>query len=436
MVAIMSNPRYLAIRLLCKTFSDGSFSNIQLNSGLKNSELDDRDKKLCSAIYYGVIERKIYLDYIIDKFSSRPVNKLDNTVLNILRCGIYQILFMDNIPDNASVNESVSLTKKFGKTSASGMVNAILRNFIRNNKTVELPKNITERMSVEYSAPPDFVKSLIDDYGKDLTDNLLSDALGNPPVTVRMNPLKCTEQQFMESFKGKAIKNDILPYCFELSGDVTNTEPFKKGFFHVQDLASQLCCMALSPNENDSVLDICSAPGGKTFTMAELMNGKGKIMALDLYEKRVKLVQDGARRLGLSNITVSDNDGSVYNPDLPKFTKILCDVPCSGLGAIRRKPEIKYKDFKDFDRLPALQYRIADISLKYLETGGEMVYSTCTLRKAENIYVVEKLLANHDEIEPVVLPEPLGKKFGSNADIFPCHFGSDGFFIAKFRKVR
>lgn len=432
----MSNPRYIAVKLLCKTFSNESFSNIQLNSGLKNSDLDERDKKLCSAIYYGVIERKIYLDYIIDKFSSRPVHKLDNTILNILRCGIYQILFMDNIPDNASVNESVSLTKKFGKSSASGMVNAILRNFIRNNKTVEFPKNIIERMSIEYSAPSDFVKSLINDYGKDLTENLLSDALGNPPVTVRMNPLKCTEQQFIESFNGKAIKNNILPYCFEISGDVTNTESFKKGFFHVQDLASQLCCTALSPNENDSVLDVCSAPGGKTFTMAELMNGKGKIMALDLHEKRVKLVQDGAKRLGLSNITVADNDGSKYNPDLPKFTKILCDVPCSGLGAIRRKPEIKYKNFKDFDGLPALQYQIADISLKYLEVGGEMVYSTCTLRKNENIHVVEKLLANHNEIEPVLLPEPLDKKFGSNADIFPCHFGSDGFFIAKFRKVR
>lgn len=432
----MSNPRYLAVKLLCKTFSDGSFSNIQLNSGLKNSGLDDRDKKLCSAVYYGVIERKIYLDYIISRFSSRPVGKLDNTVLNILRCGIYQILFMDNVPDSASVNESVSLARKFGKTSASGMVNAVLRNFIRQGKTVKLPENRLEKLSVEYSAPPEFVKSLIDDYGEELAVNLLSDALGSPPVTVRINPLRCTEEKFIESFGKKALKNSTIPYCFELSGDVTATDAFKKGYFHVQDLASQLCCMALAPTEKDLVLDICSAPGGKAFTMAELMNGKGKIMAFDLHEKRVKLIRDGAERLGLANIEASASDATIFNPDLPEFTKILCDVPCSGLGAVRRKPEIKYKDFGDFSGLPEVQYKIAENALKYLATGGEMVYSTCTLRKAENIQVVGKLLADHPELEPVILPEPLGGKFGSSADIFPCHFGSDGFFISKFRKVR
>lgn len=432
----MSDARYLAVKLLCKTFSGGSFSNIQLNSGLKNSDLDDRDRKLCSAIYYGVIERKIYLDYIIGKFSSRPVEKLDNTVLNILRCGIYQILFMDNVPDSAAVNECVSLSKKFGKTSASGMVNAVLRNFIRQGKNIELPDNRSERLSIEYSAPPELVKSLIDDYGESMAENLLSDALGSPPVTVRMNCLKCTETEFIESFGGKAVKNDVLPDCFELSGDVTATEAFRKGFFHVQDLASQLCCAALAPTENDLVLDICAAPGGKTFTMAEIMNGKGKIMAFDLHEKRVKLIRDGAERLGLSNIQATAGNATVFNPDLPEFTKILCDVPCSGLGAVRRKPEIKYKDFGDFSGLPDVQYRIAENALEYLAVGGEMVYSTCTLRKAENIQIVEKLLADHPEIEPVRLPEPLGEKFGSYADIFPCHFGSDGFFISKFRKVR
>lgn len=432
----MSDARYLAVKLLCKTFSKGSFSNIQLNSGLKNSDLDDRDKKLCSVIYYGVIERKIYLDYVIEKFSSRPVAKLDDIILNILRCGIYQILFMDSIPDSATVNESVSLSKKFGKTSASGMVNAVLRNFIRQGKSVKLPDNRLERMCVEYSAPSEFVKSLIDDYGESLAENLLSDALGSPPVTVRMNRLKCTEADFMESFKGKAVKNDILPDCFELSGDVTVTEAFRKGFFHVQDLASQLCCTALAPTESDIVLDICAAPGGKTFTMAELMNGKGKIMAFDLHEKRVKLIRDGAERLGLSNIEASVGNAEIFNPELPEFTKILCDVPCSGLGAVRRKPEIKYKDFRDFSGLPDVQYRIVENALRYLAVGGEMVYSTCTLRKAENVHIVEKLLANHPEIEPVRLPEPLSEKFGSYADIFPCHFGSDGFFISKFRKVR
>ncbi len=434
----MTNPRYLAVRLLCKTFSGGSFSNIQLNSGLKNSDLDERGKKLCSAIYYGVIERKIYLDYVISRFSSRPPEKLDDIILNILRTGIYQILFMDNIPDSAAVNESVILSKKSGKTSASGMVNAVLRNFIRNGKTVVLPKDRISAYSVEYSAPPELVSSLVNDYGQELAENLLSDALGSPPVTVRMNTLKCSENEFLDSLgKITAKKSDILPECFILSGgDVTATEAFRKGFFHVQDLASQLCCKALAPSENDTVLDICSAPGGKAFTMSQLMNGRGQIMAFDLHEKRVRLIRDGAERLGLSNIKASAGDASKYNPELPKFTKILCDVPCSGIGAIRRKPEIKYKNFSDFSGLPEIQYNITENALNYLAVGGELVYSTCTLRKAENEQVVEKILSQHPELEPVQLPEPLGEKFGNSASIFPCHFGSDGFFTAKFRKIR
>lgn len=434
----MTNPRYLAVRLLCKTFSGGSFSNIQLDSGLKNSDMDEHGRKLCSAVYYGVIERKIYLDFIISKFSSRPPEKMDSAVLNILRCGLYQIIFMENIPDSASVNESVSLAKKFGKTSASGMINAVLRNFIRHGKSVEMPKNRLESYSVKYSAPVELVKSLIDDYGEELAENLLADALGSPPVTVRMNPLKCSEEEFKNSLGGiKAEKSGIISDCFTLSGgDSVRTEAFEKGFFHVQDIASQLCSLALSPTENDTVLDICSAPGGKAFTMAQLMHGKGLIMAFDLHEKRVKLIRDGAERLGLSNIKTAVGDASVFNPELPKFTKILCDVPCSGLGAIRRKPEIKYKNFADFSGLPDIQYRIAENSLNYLEIGGELVYSTCTLRKAENQRVVERLLSQHPEIESVRLPEPLGEIFGCMADIFPCRFGSDGFFISKFRKVR
>ncbi|MCM1315195.1 MAG: 16S rRNA (cytosine(967)-C(5))-methyltransferase RsmB [Alistipes senegalensis] len=433
----MSDARYIAVKLLCKTFSGGSFSNIQLNNGLKKSGLEERDKKLCSLIYYGVIERKIYLDYVIEKFSSRPLKKLDDVILNILRCGIYQLVFAESIPESAVVNESVSLAGKFGKKSASGMVNAVLRNFIRQGKTVPLPDDKYKRYSIEYSAPPEFVNSLIEDYGEELSINLLADSLGSPPVTVRMNPLKCTEQEFISALGNiKAVKNEIIPDCFSVSGDVINTEAFRKGYFHVQDLASQLCCKSLTPSENDTVLDICAAPGGKTFTMAEMMHGKGKIMAFDLHEKRVKLIRDGAERLGLTNIYADTGDALKFNPDLPQFTKILCDVPCSGLGAVRRKPEIKYKNFDDFSGLPDIQYNIAENALNYLKTGGEMVYSTCTLRKSENEYIIEKLLSEHKELEPVPLPEPLGEKFGSMASIFPCYFGSDGFFIAKFRKVR
>ncbi len=435
----MTNPRYLAVKLLNKTFASGSYSNIQLSHGLSESDMNDRDKKLCSVIYYGVIERRITLDHIIGGLSSRPVAKLDNTVLNILRSGIYQLLYMESVPDNAAVNESVSLAKKFGKTSASGMVNAILRNFIRHEKNFPVPMDIIHSSSILYSAPEWLVESLCGDYGVDMMTNLLSDALEKPQITVRLNTVKCTENEFISTLgELQAEKIDSIPNCYKLSGgDPTACEAFAKGFFHVQDIASQLCCMALSPNDNDRVLDICAAPGGKTFTMAELMQGRGEIYAFDLHEKRVKLIRDGASRLGLNNIKAMTGDASVYNENLPKFSKILCDVPCSGLGVIRRKPEIKYKNPEEFARLPEIQYKIAENALNYLEAGGELVYSTCTLRKEENDSVIDKLLANHPELEEISFLESLGSPFGKGrASIFPKYFGSDGFFITKVRKVR
>lgn len=433
----MTDPRCLAVKLLNKTFSRNGYSNLQLSGGLESSDMDARDKKLCSALYYGVIERKLTLDHIIRGLSSRPPEKLDDAVLNILRCGIYQLLYMEAIPDSAAVNESVSLAKKFSKTSASGLINAVLRNFLRRGKEFPLPKAPTEAASVKYSAPVELVEALTADYGGELAENLLSDALTAPPATIRMNPLLCTEEELFAALEGiSAERLSFLQNAYILGGgELTSTAAFKKGFFHVQDVASQLCCMAVSPTAEDRVLDLCAAPGGKTFTMAELMSGKGEIYAFDLHEKRAGLIKKGAERLRLTNIRAAAGDASKFDPQLPEFTKILCDVPCSGLGAIRRKPEIKYKSLADFSALPDIQYRIAENALNYLAPGGELVYSTCTLRREENDAVCDRLLENYgDVIEPAELPGILGAKFGCRASIFPCHFGSDGFYIAKFRK--
>lgn len=435
----MKSARYLAVELLNKTFVKGSFSNIQLNHGLSRENLSDRDKKLCTLIYYGVIERKITLDHIIGGFYQKGIDKLDVTVLNILRCGVYQLLYADSIPDNAVVNESVELTKQFKKASASGLVNAILRNFIRQGKNFPVPMDILNSSSILYSAPIWLVDSLCGDYGIEKMTDLLSDAVEKPPVTLRRNTVRCSEEELLNALgELKAEKDEKIPCCYLLKGgDPTATEAFEKGYFHVQDRASQLCCMALNPCENDRVLDVCSAPGGKTFTMAEMMNGKGEIYAFDLHENRVKLIKNGAFKLGLDNIKAMTGDASVFNPELPKFSKILCDVPCSGVGAIRRKPEIKYKEESDFDNLPEIQYKILENALNYLEVGGELVYSTCTLRKEENDEVIDKLLENHPELEGVSFLEELGEPFGTyKASLFPMHFGSDGFFVSKVRKVR
>lgn len=432
-----SNPRYIAAKLLDKTFSEGSYSNIRLNSGLERSELDSQGKRLCTAIYYGVIQRKITLDYVLAQYCSRPLKKMDSIIVTILRCGLYQILYMDSIPDNAAVNESVELAKKFGKASASGMVNGVLRGFIRGGKKINCNLRGVEKLSVEYSAPAEFIESLTADYGEEKAKKFLEASLAENVTYIRRNPLKCSHEQLVSALADSGIQScDQLCYWLE-NGDIISTEAFKSGCFHVQDAKSQMCCMALSPTENDLVLDICAAPGGKTFTMAEMMNGRGGIHAFDIHENRVELIRRGAERLGLGNIIARTGDASRYDPELPRYTKILCDVPCSGFGVIMHKAEIKYKKLSDFDRLPEIQYNIAENALNYLAVGGEMVYSTCTVRKAENDAVVERLLKNHPELQLAEMPEIFSETPENPVTFFPFErLGSDGFFVAKFKKIR
>jgi len=313
------------------------------------------------------------------------------------------------------------------------MVNAVLRNFIRSGRELKLPKDSEKAMSVKYSAPEELVKSLTADYGRETAEKFLAASLEKNVTYLRLNPIRCTEEELLSALGGIAAEK-VMDNCYMVeSGDVTATEAFKKGCFHVQGLASQLCCMCLAPTEEDTVLDICAAPGGKTFTMAELMNGKGQIYAFDLHEKRAELIRKGAERLGLKNIKAAAGDATVFNSELPKFTKILCDVPCSGLGVIGSKPEIKYKNIQDFAGLPDIQYKIVCNALNYLSPGGTLVYSTCTVRRAENEAVCERLLREHPEVEAVELPQLMGEKFGTMATLMPPEFGS-GFFIAKFRK--
>ncbi|MBR5513772.1 MAG: 16S rRNA (cytosine(967)-C(5))-methyltransferase RsmB [Ruminococcus sp.] len=435
----MADARYTAAKLLDKTLKNDSYSNIQLNSGLERSELDAQGKKLCTAIYYGVIQRKITLDYILAQYCSRPLAKMDSIIVTILRCGVYQILYMDSVPDNAAVNESVRLAKQFGKTSASGMVNAVLRNFIRGGKKLfsKEENDDTKRFSVMYSIPEELIRSLVKDYGGEKVKTFAEHSVTDEKSTfIRRNPLKCSHEELVKALgNAELFTDDKLCYRLE-SGVAIGTDAFKSGFFHVQDISSQLCCEILAPTENDVVLDICAAPGGKTFTMAELMNGRGEIHAFDLHEKRVKLIREGAERLGLSNISAKAGDATVYSEDIPKCTKILCDVPCSGFGVISHKPEIKYKSLSEFERLPEIQYNIAQNALNYLAVGGEMVYSTCTVRKAENEEVVERLLKNNPDIQLCELPEIKGRTYSNPITFFPDDFGGDGFFVAKFKKIK
>lgn len=435
----MNNARLSAVQLLDRTFLKNGFSNIVLDTALKNSDLSAQDKKFCTALYYGVLERKITLDYIIAKYCRQPIKKIDGTVMNILRTAVLQLKYMDSIPDNAAVDEAVKLTKKTKHSNASGFVNAVLRNFIRDDKNFDLPKNNYDSLSVKYSAPVWLVKKLMAEYGENYALALLESSIKKPPVNIRLNNLKADEKIISQNIEGfELVKDDNIENCYELKGgDVTATDAFKNGMFHVQDSASQLCCMALNPQKNDIVIDVCSAPGGKAFTMAEIMENTGTVYAFDLYEKRVGLIKNGAERLGLTNIQACTGDASVFNENISQADKVLCDVPCSGLGVIRRKPEIKYKNPDDFKELPQIQYEILENSAKYLKVGGELVYSTCTLNKKENDEVIEKFLANHSEFQGISFLENLGNPFSDfKAVLSPEYFNCDGFFISKIKRIK
>ena len=297
----MINCRKETVKLLCKTFSEESYSNILLDSVLSSAEMTLQDRKFMTTLYYGVLEKKITLDYIISLYSTRKPSKLDKTVLNILRTGIYQIKYMDSVPDNAAVNEAVKLARGFRVSSASGFINAVLRNFIRDGSGYREPSDEKMKLSVRYSVEPDIIKLVSDGYGREFAEAFFERSLEKSPVYVRFNRNAADEEEFFRALgKTEAVRLDILPDCYALSsGNLTGTEAFRKGYFHVQDISSQFACAALNPKENDTVLDLCSAPGGKTFTMAQMMKGTGRVIAFDLHAHRAELIREGAERLGL-----------------------------------------------------------------------------------------------------------------------------------------
>lgn len=437
----MGNSRKVVLKLLVKLEKNLSYSNILLDDGLEKSDLDFQEKKFAAALFYGVLERKITLDAVIKKYSKRPTDKLNIEILNILRMGIYQLCYMDSVPDSAAVDESVKLAKCNKNPAVSGFVNGLLRTFIRENKNLPIGKNKIENLSIMYSCPQWLVKKWMDEYDEKMALSMLKTSLGQAPTTVRVNNLKSSNEGLAEAFKSLGIGSKVnihAPNALNVfsSGAIETLQAYKDGHFHVQDISSQLCCAAVAPKEGDIVLDICSAPGGKTFTLAEMMNNKGKVYAFDLHENRVKLIRQGADRLGLTSVYAQTNNGKLYNDSMLLADRVLCDVPCSGLGVIRRKPEIKYKNPEDFSKLPDIQYDILETSSRYVKAGGILVYSTCTLSRAENDDVVDKFIKNHKEFEPCELD---GDIFGKNCfrmSITPDMFDSDGFFMAKFIRLR
>ena len=424
------NARSAAVRLLLRTFGDGGYSNLMLDRTLAASDLSAEEKRLCTTLYYGVTERYLTLLYVLRHLSGRPPEKLDPEVRFILLLGLYQMKYCSGIPARAAVNETVNLCGMFRKKSASGFVNAVLRRFQREGMEIPLPEDTLAAQEVRWSVPAALIRKLTDEQGAAFAEAFFENSLQPPPTVIRLNPLRATAEDIAALHP---VQSRLLPGAFMT--DVTNiagTEEFRKGFFHVQDTASQLCCAIVDPQPGETVLDVCAAPGGKSFTLAERMQDKGTLYALDLHAHRVRLIEEGAQRLGLTCIRAAVQDASQHSDALPPADRVLCDVPCSGLGVLRRKPEIRYKPLDSFARLPEVQLRILENASGYLKPGGTLVFSTCTVSKDENEAVVERFLQTHTEFHPVPLTE-----FGFSegwATFSPAFENCDGFFAARLRK--
>ncbi|MDE5994780.1 MAG: 16S rRNA (cytosine(967)-C(5))-methyltransferase RsmB, partial [Oscillospiraceae bacterium] len=379
-------------------------------------------------LVYVVIARIITVDYILSMILSQPINRLKPQVLTVLRMGVYQIKFMDKIPVSAAVNEGVKLIKQQGFSFASGLVNSVLRKTANSEILYPEKNDSIEYLSIRYSCPADLVQKYISDYGLENAVGILSTSLENPPLIIRVNTLKISPEKLIERLKAEDIEACACGLNGALTvknGNIFATDCYSEGLFHVQDLASQMCINALDPKPCETVLDMCAAPGGKSFTIAEKMQNKGKIYSFDLYEHRLSLINSGAERLGIDIIQSQVRDASSTYDDIPNADKILCDVPCSGLGVIRRKPEIKYKDLGFIDKLTDLQYNIICSASAYLKNGGRLVYSTCSLNKAENEKVCERFLKLHKDFTLID---------GYPVTLMPHTDKTDGFFFAVFTK--
>lgn len=437
--------RQLAVEALCRVNGKGGYSNLVLDGILSGREgLPSREKGFATALFYGVLERQITLDRYIESLSRIPPSKVSPLVREILRVSLYQLLYMEDIPPSAAVNEGVELTRRLGQRYAAGFVNGLLRSFLRGERQLPVLPGETgaQRLSVEYSCPLWLVEEWMDDYGEENTRSILSASLGQPPLYARVNTQRFTCSQLLELLTGDGVSAQPVPGpegCTDgavrfQSGGIEQLEAYRAGAFHLQDLSSQLCARLTDARPGMRVLDLCSAPGGKAFTLAQLMEDRGELIACDLHEKRVGLIRQGAERLGLRCIQPTVNDAARFRESLGSFDRVLCDVPCSGFGIVRRKPEIKYKSPEEVRKLPEIQYKILETSANYVKEGGMLIYSTCTLRREENDRVVDRFLKEHGDFVPDPLPAWLDPQGTGRITLFPSRMDSDGFFIARLRR--
>jgi len=423
--------RNVALQILYKIDKEQAYSNLVLDEMLeKNKEkLNKKDCDLISEIVYGTTSFRLTIDEILQKYSKIKINKISTWIRNILRMGIYQIVFLNKIPKSAAVNECVNLCKKYGAKS-SGFVNAILRKVEKKDY-----EEIID-VSLKYSMPQWLVEELQKDYDKETVEKICIESNRRPTTTIRVNTLKTTQKELELKLKEKNIDYKELDkenFLTIKNKNIANLDLFKEGYFTVQDISAGLTGLILDPKPGELVLDVCSAPGGKTTHLAELMKNKGEIIACDLHEHRLELVRDNAERLGISIIKVKQLDATQIFPEwIGKFDKILLDVPCMGIGVIKRKPDIKWqRKPEDLATISNIQLNILRTCAKYLKPKGELVYSTCSILKKENENIIEKFLKESEfEIKRINKGDNKEEMIYS---IFP-DVEKDGFFICKLNK--
>ena len=424
----MDNVRLAATEILFDVSAKGSWANVALAQTLRREKFNDLDRKFCTELVYGTVKAGASLDWKISKYLSRPLAKVDEKILAVLRVGMYQIFFLDRVPNSAAVNESVELAKKFCGLGASKFVNAVLRSAAREPHKSDFPTgDDIQSLALRTFHPARLVKLLAEEFGLDAAKKMLEFDNTDPPLCLRVNTLRTTREKILLALKNFGLQADASTFAPEgiicrNHGALDKFQPLREGLCQVQDESSMTAAHLLDPKPGEFVIDCCAAPGGKATHMAELMQNRGRIVAADIYETKLEHIAQNAQRLGIKIIEPTLTDARELGEKFfEQADKVLVDAPCSGLGVLRRKADLRWKKNPDeLNDLPTLQSEILSSAAKTLKRGGTLLYSTCTILKRENESVVEKFLATNEDFKLIEMKT-----------LLPHVTNTDGFFAAK-----
>lgn len=430
----MKNTREKALQIINDVLYKGTFLEESLEI-LKASNIDERDFAFIKEITTGVVRNKTYLDYVIRENSKVRFNRIHKIILSILEMAIYQMYFLDKVPDYSIVDESVNLAKIYGNKGSISFTNGILRSISKEKALQVTLKNSIDNLSTYYSHPRFYTEYFYDNYGEEFTKKLLKANNEKPPFTIRVNTLKTNKDELIIDLSEAGFDIEETTYVNALNvlnpNGIIDTEFFEKGYFYVQDLGSILVSTFLNPSKDSKVLDLCAAPGGKTTHLSEIMDNTGEIIACDKSKGKIKLIKENAKRLGCTNISPRVNDARVLNEEfINNFDYVLVDAPCSGTGLYRKKPDIKWnKGIDDLKELGVIQLEILNKAKEYVREKGLLLYSTCSLSKIENEDVIENFLKENENFKIKKLRDKDVLK------LFPSVDGSDGFSICLLEKI-